>query len=680
MMPQVIRIEDQNELVPTSNYPHANWKFANFNPVQSRLIDIYNGNANATIAAATAAGKTVSSEIFAAYEIRKNKKKMLYIGPLKSLVKEKHQDWTKLDYHFGDLKVSICSGDYRLTNNRIKELEAADIIVMTPEMLASRCRNHKSEKSQFLHHIGCVVFDESHLLGVPSRGDHIEIALMKLTEINPECRVILLSATLPNVPEVCGWVSKLTGRDTYYLESKYRPCPLHIHYEKYFDGGKKYEDKENEKVGSAVGIVNYYSEDKFLVFVHTKRTGQLVLAALKRAGIEAEFHNADLDAAKRDALEKKFKEDPKFRCVVATSTLAWGVNLPSRRVVIVGVDRGLQPVENYDIWQMAGRAGRPAFDPRGDVYILVPESSEKDVITRLNKKTPIRSQLLDDIGGHHKTLAFHIVSEIHHGNVKTKEGFHNWFARSFAAHQNQDFSDVELDKLIDLLVKCKAVKIEDDEYRVTMTGTVASMFYFSPFDVADLKENFKKLFENHWEKDDVRLAVALSDIDSNRWGIVNKNERAEMLKFQLQVEQKFGKGTIKESAIKTAFGYHNLMTGQDNPVFGALQAGLRADSERTLEVLNAVDTMSAKWNEGSYFNTIRLRLTYGVRTELVDLCRIPNVGKVRAERLFASGVKNMDDFLKTPVDKLSLAMNLTVDKAKESQDAARQIKLKDMMG
>lgn len=679
-MSEVIRIEDNNDLVPTANYPHAKWKFENFNPVQSRLIDIYNGDANVTIAAATAAGKTVSSEIFAAYEIRKNKKKMLYIGPLKSLVKEKHYDWTKPDYHFGDLKVSICSGDYRLTNNRIKELEAADIIVMTPEMLASRCRNHKSEKSQFLHHIGCVVFDESHLLGVPGRGDHIEVALMKLCEINPDCRVIMLSATLPNVPEVCQWVSKLTGRDTYYLESKYRPCPLHIHYEKYYDGGKKYEDKETEKVGAAVGIVNYYSEDKFLVFVHTKRTGQMVLAALKRAGIDSEFHNADLDAAKRDALEKKFKEDPKFRCVVATSTLAWGVNLPSRRVVIVGVDRGLSPVENYDIWQMAGRAGRPAYDPRGDVYILVPESQEKDVIARLNRKNPIRSQLLDDVGGHHKTLAFHIVSEIHHGNVKTKEGFHDWFKRSFASHQNQDFSDAELDRLIDLLVKCKAVTRENDEYKVTTTGTVASMFYFSPFDVADLKNNFNKLFEKGWEKNDYHLAVALADIDDNRWGIVNKNEKAEMLQFQMHIETLYGRGTIKESAIKTAFGYYNLITGKDNPVFGALQAGLRADSERTIEVLNAIDSMSARWNEGDYLNTIRMRLTYGVRAELVDLCRIPNVGKVRAERLFTIGVQNMSDFVATNPEKLALAMNLSIEKAKEAQDAARGIKLKDMMG
>lgn len=66
-----------------------------------------------------------------------------------------------------------------------------------------------------------------------------------------------------------------------------------------------------------------------------------------------------MDKDKRIKLEKKFKEDPKFRVVIATSTLAWGCNLPARRVIILGVHRGLTLVDNFDIWQEVGRAGRP---------------------------------------------------------------------------------------------------------------------------------------------------------------------------------------------------------------------------------------------------------------------------------------------------------------------------------
>ena len=91
-----------------------------------------------------------------------------------------------------DLNKFIATGDYRFTANRLKEIDQSQLVVMTPELLASVARNHNSAKSQFLQEAKIIVFDESHLLGVPSRGDHIEVALMKLTEINPNIRIVML--------------------------------------------------------------------------------------------------------------------------------------------------------------------------------------------------------------------------------------------------------------------------------------------------------------------------------------------------------------------------------------------------------------------------------------------------------------------------------------------------------
>src|SRR5690348_13757339 len=156
-------------------------------------MEIYEGNSNIAIAAATSAGKTIASEMYLAYGIRKLGGKGIYVGPLKALASEKQQDWSDPSHHFNvnGLKVAIVTGDFRYTSSRMSEVDAADLIVMTPEMLASRSRNHKSDKSKFLHEVGTVVFDESHLLTVPSRGDHIEVALMKLTDINPDIRIVL---------------------------------------------------------------------------------------------------------------------------------------------------------------------------------------------------------------------------------------------------------------------------------------------------------------------------------------------------------------------------------------------------------------------------------------------------------------------------------------------------------
>jgi replicative superfamily II helicase len=678
-MANVIRINDSTTLEPTLSYPYAKWEFARFNPVQSRLLETYQGDSNIAIAASTSAGKTICSEMYSAYEIRKRGGKSIYIGPLRALAKEKEEDWTDSDYHFHDLNVAICTGDFRMTNDRIKELDAADMIVMTPEMLASRCRNWKSEKSNFLKKVGTVIFDESHLLTVPSRGDHIEIALMKLVQINPHVRIVLLSATMPNVDEICGWISSLTNRDTYFLESSYRPCPLNIHYETYFDGGRKYEEKEEEKVSTALGIINYYSDDKFLVFVHTKRTGEMMLKSLKSYGYNAEFHNANLPFAKRKQLEKKFKEDKDFRVIVSTSTLAWGMNLPARRVIVTGVDRGLTPVEVYDIDQMVGRAGRPLYDPRGDAYVLVPESKKKETIARLKVKKPIQSQLLEKVGGHYKTLAFHVVSEIHHGNIKTKEAFREWFHRSLAYHQSQRFHDQIIDETIDSLIKYKAVKIEDGEYAVTAVGTVASMFYYSPFDVSDFRSNFHKLFERGREKDDLCVCVALADVDSNKFGIVNKNEKLEMSRFASQVRQMFGNDSVSESSIKVAFGYHNLLHGFNVPAFASLQEGLRMDLDRTMQVLYALDAMAAKWGKADFLKTLRMRITYGVKPELVGLCGIPNIGKVRAERLYQHHIKTLDDFLRADKTMLSALLKMGDDMFEKTHSLATQMKLKEML-
>ena len=1060
-MPEVIRISDNHTLVPTKNYQYASWEFDEFNPVQSRLMDTYAGTSNVAIAAATSAGKTVCSEMYLAYEIRKRGGKGIYVGPLKALASEKEQDWTDDAHHFHDVNTAIVTGDFRFTGSRISELDKSDLIVMTPEMLASRCRNNKSEKSKFLQDVGTIVFDEcftedalvlteigyipigmiidhkmdvkvasynhesctveykkivafqkkslrkrwhsiiynggniivtenqaiwvenkgyvaaknvcvgdvllvgeydgknkeldssysnreecdlrnsawrwvdssvwngqigtiespamlgtkrisrvevrevkkigwkpsdsvrkwrvrrqdiqflntiisrtkrnlrggyskrqencdtemvgsnrssdcfgslvygrwqsseefnetshrvisgrgssiacgladgmgrhrmssvsnkrlfrvalhsrrkrsisrncalpynseneiqiapedgrdflfnvwgqiysnkethlrgqkgsalfgdlqeeveeyvreieeisseestccdleiednnnffvmqpgsdipvlchnSHLLTVPRRGDHIEVALMKMMEINPEVRIVLLSATMPNVDEICGWVTKLTNRDTYFLESDYRPCPLSIHYEAYYDGDKSYDDKEDNKIQTACQIVNYYPDDKFLIFVHTKRTGKMMVEELDRNGVASEFHNAELNLKKRRELEDKFKNDKNFRVVVATSTLAWGLNLPARRVIVTGVHRGLTLVENYDIWQEVGRAGRPKYDPRGDAYILVPESNKAEHIARLKKQSPIRSTMLEFVGKpeapHYKTLAFHVVSEIHHGSVKTKEGFHKWFAKSLAHHQDQDFDDGVVDRTIQLLEQYRAIVVEDGEYKCTAVGKVASMFYYSPFDVSDLRRNWKLIFDQKMEDNDYAVAMAMGNIDSNKWAIANRYEKEQMSMFQSKVERMFGENTYLPGSIKFGFAYYNMLKGKHVEVFSAIQAGLAVDLERTMQVIGAIDKMSCNWDRDAWFKTFKMRIQYGVEADMVDICRIPNVGGVRATRLKASKIKSLDDFINYDVATLAKIMKVSAKVAGEALEGAKLIQLKDSM-
>jgi len=649
-MPPVVKVGDKNELVDTSTFLLAKFPFEKFNCVQSRVLEYYNKDNNILIASSTSSGKTANAEIVLAHEVRVNKRKGIYLVPYKSIAQEKYDEWQSKEHHFGDLNISVVTGDYRLTEERKKELNNADLIIMSYEMFSSRTRNASSERSEFLNNTGVLVVDEGHSISSPNRGHHLECALMKFTEINNKCRLVILSATMPNVDEVANWVSFiLNNKNTILVFSKFRPCPLFVHYEKYDDSGKNYYDNESQKVNSALAIVEYYPNDKFLVFVHTKGTGKLMLEALKNAGIKAEFHNGDLDKAKRIKIESEFKDDNKdLRVIVATSTLAAGVNMPARRVIVCGVHRGLEEVETNDIIQECGRSGRPQFDPAGDAYVLLPDRTYDMHKERIKRPQLIKSQMLSAMGEHHKVLAFHLVSEIHQETIKNREDVHHWYKRSLACFQSNELDDNIVDHTMNLLKKCGAVWEEDGQYTVTSIGKIASLFYFSPFDVSDLKKNFTGLFDNNKENDDLSVAVALANLDTHRFGIVSKAEREEMSLFANQVYQACGKGSIMEPAIKVAFAYHQMMNGIGNPIFASFARGLHFDFPRLNQVLQAIDGFTGKWQKTSWFRQLQLRVTYGVKGPMVELCQLPHIGKVRANKLWKAGIRDFLAIINSP--------------------------------
>lgn len=672
---EIIRLEDQNELVPCKSFPaYASFPFENFNPVQSRIFDIFAEDANVLIASSTSSGKTLMAEMFMANEIRERGKKAVYLAPLKALAQEKIDDWTDPSHHFSDLNLSICTGDYRLTPERRKELEAADIIVMTTEMLSSRCRNFNSENNEWLKDIGTLVSDEFHLVGVQSRGSHAEVGLMKFCDLVPDIRLVCLSATMPNVDQLAEWVGQLTGKKTYLIESDYRPCPLAIHYEQYYDYGR-YDDVERAKVETALEIIDDYPDDKFLIFVHTKRTGKIMKEELGKVGIECEYHNADLDKAKRSSVETRFKEDPKLRAIVATSTLAYGVNLPARRVIILGVHRGLNEVEVFDIIQEVGRAGRPYYDTRGDAYILVPQRKAEEHIERIRTPQDVESRLLDYIGDedrpHYKTLAFHIVSEIHHGSITTKEDVYNWFNKTLASFQANDIDDEIIDLTLDLLKRFGAVKEEDGKYQATIVGKVSSLFYYSPFDVADLRKNFNFLFEQGREGDDTALSICLGNIDSIRSGFVSNAEREDMGSYAFKVRAIFG-SSFNDIAIKGGYAHWLLLKGLHSDPFSALSRSVQFDFPRTLAVLNCLDSMGGRWNRKEWFRELQMRISYGVSSEKIHLCKLPEIGKVRTEKLWAAGLKTYDAIADRPTH-VQKVLNMKEDRVKKICEAAKAL-------
>jgi helicase len=655
-----IILSDQNNLVSTKQYPLGQYSFEYFNPVQSRMIDLYKNDCNVLVASTTGSGKTIVSEIVANYELKNGK--VIYIAPMKALATEKRNDWSKKSHYYSNYKLSILTGDYRLTPDRKKELEKADLIMMTNEMLSSRIRNYKSENNEWLKDVSLIIEDEFHGLGT-TRGPHTEIGLMKFCDINPKARIIGLSATMPNVEEIADWVATLNGKETYLIESQYRPCPLSIHWETYYDKGS-YGQQESYKIEAAIDLVQLFPNDKFICFVHTKNTGEQLVKELKNIGVSCAYHNADTEKDNREKIENEFKNGDNLRVIVATSTLAWGCNLPARRVVVVGVHRGLEEVDEFDVKQECGRSGRFGLDPRGDAYVLVPERKSDYYIDKYSKPVDIKSRLLDFIGDednpHYKVLAFHLVSEIHHGEVKNQDDAANWFKKTLAYFQNKRVDFNMLNATLDLLKKFGAIKQENDEYVCTAVGKISSMFYYSPFDTADLRRNFRFLFDNNYQNNDIALSMALGAVDTIKMQYVTKAEIEEMETYKLSVKQMYG-DIFSDSAIKGGYAHYVLLNGMNPGPFSALSRGVQQDFDRTLMVLNALDSMACNWNKKGWFYNLGIRVSYGVTNELTFLCRLPEVGKVRSEKLWKAGYKTYEDII-NGAGSIGKILNLKQDK------------------
>lgn len=677
-MPEVIKVGDQKKLVPTSSYEYAKFPFEEFNCVQSRVCEFATQDVNMVIAAKTGVGKTYCAEMFLGHEVRKRVGKGMYLAPLKALAAEKADDWTDADHHFADQKVSICTGDYLLTPKRKAELDAANLVVMSCEMLNSRCRNAASEASKFLGQTKTLVVDEAHLLTVPGRGDHLENGIVKYSKMNPDGRLVFLSATMPNVDQIGGWLSSLNGKDTVVLESDYRPVPLFTHYDKYDDDAYSYDGKQEAICWEAMRIVDGKSDEKFLIFGHTKKTVKLMFDRLKKAGYECEMHTSDLEKAKRRDVEQRFRAG-KFQVLVATSGLAWGCNFPARNMISLGVHRGMSEVPVYDIEQMKGRAGRPGYDTEGHAHILLPSSNMADQMYRLQKPQRIESQLFDIKNPRcSKVLAFHLVSEIHHQDVETREEVEGWYADTLAAHQNKSLDAGAVENTVTDLLRCGAVKEEDGLLRATAIGKIASIFYFSPFDVSDLSKNFNRLFKDGKHDNDYWIAAALGWVDSHKFSIASNAEKEELAGFEANLIKSGATKALApngwrfEGATKTAYGYFCCLRGIFTQTFAGLMSGLKYDSGRVKQVLQALDAMGAKWGKKEWLVQLEQRIRSGVPVHLLDVARLDGISKVKGQKLYDHGLTTLTE-VAANVPRIIQALSCTAKAAEKIAGNAKEL-------
>ncbi len=369
---------------------------------------------NVLVASPTASGKTLIAEMRVLRDLVEGEaERVVYVVPYRALAREKARDLEEaVSFAVGEggpegARVTVATGDVR---EPLRGLPVG-VTVTTAEKLDASLRHDPSLAGR----VDTLVLDEVHVVGDPSRGPTYE-SLVAAIRASGDPGVLALSATVGNPEELAGWL------DARPVVSDWRPVELkgRVHV------ARSGSPSDRASVALEIARENLRKGEGTLVFVYSRRRVEeeaLELArsvgrgfgseelARKVLGVSRDetarrlaeavargvaFHHAGLHPEHRELVEDAFREG-EVGVVFATPTLAAGVNLPARHVVIqdfgVRIGGSFKPDRN-EFQQMAGRAGRPGFDDVGFVHVVASPGSEEVAWDFLDSPpAPVRSAL-----------------------------------------------------------------------------------------------------------------------------------------------------------------------------------------------------------------------------------------------------------------------------------------------
>lgn len=419
-------------------------RFLYFNPVQTQYFHaLYHSDQNCLVGAPTGSGKTMAAELALWWAFKKYPRgKVIYIAPMKALVRERVSDWTNRLTGPMKRKLVELTGD---NTPDIAKIRAADIIVTTPEKWDGISRNWKNRT--YVKDVSLVIIDEIHLLG-SDRGPILEIIVSRMnyiaTQTKKPVRIVGLSTAVANPLDLADWLQvKPSG-----LFNFRHAAPVEIYIDAF--PGRAYCPRMATMNRPAFAAIKTHAPEKpVLIFVSSRRQTRLtaqdlislcgteenprrfvhmpddelemVLSRVQDESLKLSLqfgialHHAGLTEDDRRLSEELFVNQ-KIQILVATSTLAWGVNTPASLVIIKGTEffdakiGGYKDMDLTDVLQMLGRAGRPQYDTHGIARIFVKDNKKSFYKHFLHSGFPVESSL-------HTVLTDHLGAEIAGGTI-----------------------------------------------------------------------------------------------------------------------------------------------------------------------------------------------------------------------------------------------------------------------
>jgi ATP-dependent DNA helicase len=652
---------------------------------------------NIVLASPTASGKTLVAEMVVLKSIVEKGGKALYLTPLRALASEKYEDfqkYTSVEKAPGrKVRVAVTSGDYDSSDIYLANY---DVIISTNEKADSLLRH----RSPWIADVSVVVADEIHLITEADRGPTLEVVLTRLLKLNPQIQIIALSATIKNATEIGEWLKGIP------ITTEWRPVPLREGV--YCDGQIQFKDGSSRFIphtdmnpifDTALEVVR--NGGQVLIFAETRRTavemGRKAAALLRRhmpkpdrRGLEnlaqrilasgertrlgdvlaeqalngVAFHHAGLPGAHRKIIEDAFKAG-RLKILSATPTLAAGVNLPARTVIISSYERyeagyGRYPISVLEYKQFCGRAGRPKYDKYGEAILIAKTEDEQDYLLKnyaLAEPERIWSKL-----GAEKVLRPHVLATIATRFANTEDGLTRFFSKTFYAFQyDPKMIKGKLGDILSFLHREQMVEFEGEDLKATKFGRRVSELYIDPVSAVVLRDGLYTRAKHVTEVSFLHLISRTPDISPKLYPRRGEDEMLDLFakehedEFMCETPEYFGdtNGVTYEeflAEIKCARVMYEWIneTSEDGI--------LEVHKVEPGDMLRMVDTskwlLHATYQLAELFGhkdllaptyELQIRCAKGVKSELVPLVELDGVGRVRARSLFNAGYRNLDD-------------------------------------
>ncbi|MDD5111577.1 MAG: DEAD/DEAH box helicase [Candidatus Altiarchaeota archaeon] len=628
----------------------------------------------------TASGKTLASE-FAIIHALEQGGKAVYVVPLKALAYEKYTDFKK--YETMGFRVLMEIGD--LDAKKYSHKPDYDIMVATAE----KCDSIMRSRPDWFNSVTLLIFDEIHLIA-SDRGPVYEIIAAKARKLLPGIQVVGLSATIGNAGEVAGWL------DAKLVESDWRPVQLREWAVVAADGINSIKKivKDNASKGGQV-----------LVFVNSRRSAEAVAEQLSELKLNPEkkeqlselsekilsalpnptkqcerlalcakggsaFHHAGLVNSQRTAIEDAFRQGL-IRVIAATPTLAAGVNLPARTVVIRDLHRfeadGLEKIPVLEYKQMAGRAGRPKYDKEGDSIAFAKSEDDREFVEEHYINGTVED--LHSLLGSEPVLRMHVLSSIASEFTKTEDSLLSFFATTFYGYQYRQGGRFEkefrktLAKTIKELSEWGLIETAERFLNATPLGRRVSELYIDPMTAKTYIDLFTKA-EKQGKHGSLAYLEVLCDAAEMRPHLrVKKEDESTVWAEAFNLEEDL----LREldgfdldfeflNRFKTAKMFNhwiNETTEQQILEDYNIPPGILNQKLQNLEWLayaaGEITRLIKLRKTSILLSNLEMRVKHGIKEELIPLVGIKGIGRVRARKLYNAGIKTPADIKKADI-------------------------------